>query len=122
MIRVHGQDVTPGQSVSYLVAHLAPGTRVPIELIRGGKRQTVNATMATRPSEEELAGFSADGTPSAPDEGDETTSESAPAAIGHTTTPVPPPIARPMGADTAPRRTSSEDTSCGPRGRKKRRN
>src|SRR3546814_5246519 len=58
IVRVNGQDVTPDQSLSYLVANLSPGTRVPIELIRGGKRQTVTATMATRPSEEELAGFS----------------------------------------------------------------
>src|SRR3546814_19227175 len=59
--------------------------------------------MATRPSEEELAGFSADGTPSAPDEGDETTSESTTEAIGLTTTPLTPTIARQVGVDAAPR-------------------
>src|SRR3546814_9486460 len=92
---------------SYLVANLSPGTRVPIELIRGGKRQTVTATMATRPSEEELAGFSADGTPSAPDEGDETTSESTTEAIGLTTTPLTPTIARQVGDRKSTRLNSS---------------
>ncbi|MDE2561946.1 MAG: Do family serine endopeptidase [Sphingomonadales bacterium] len=53
--RVNNQDVTPDQSLSYLVANTAPGTSIPIDLIRNGKRMTVNVTVTTRPSEEELA-------------------------------------------------------------------
>jgi serine protease Do len=55
VLRVNGKDVTPGQSLSFLVANTAPGSRIPIELIRNGQRMTVTATVAKRPSEEELA-------------------------------------------------------------------
>ncbi|WP_338466975.1 Do family serine endopeptidase [Novosphingobium sp. ZN18A2] len=52
---VNGKDVTPDQSLSYLVANTPPGTRIPLEVIRNGKRMTLNVTVATRPSEKELA-------------------------------------------------------------------
>ncbi|MDE2403765.1 MAG: Do family serine endopeptidase [Sphingomonadales bacterium] len=63
VVRVGGKDVSPGQSLSFLVANTAPGSRIPIELIRNGQHMTVTATVAKRPSEEELAksqGFSSD--------------------------------------------------------------
>lgn len=55
VVTVGGKEVTRDQTLSYLVANLDPGTRVPIELIRNGRRMTVTATVGTRPSEEELA-------------------------------------------------------------------
>ncbi len=55
VLRVNGKEISPEQSLSYLVANIAPGTRVPIDLIRDGKRMTVTASVAKRPSEEELA-------------------------------------------------------------------
>ena len=55
VLRVAGKDVTPEQTLSFIVANTAPGTRIPVELIREGKRMTVNATVGRRPSEEELA-------------------------------------------------------------------
>ncbi|MFT4027822.1 MAG: Do family serine endopeptidase [Novosphingobium sp.] len=55
VVRVAGKEVTPQQSLSYIVANVAPGTRIPIELIREGKRLTVSAVVGRRPSEEELA-------------------------------------------------------------------
>ena len=54
VLRVNGQEVTPDNNVSFVVANVAPGTRIPIEIIRDGKRQTLNAVVAKRPSEEEL--------------------------------------------------------------------
>ena len=51
---VNGREVTPEQTVSFLVANIAPGESVPVELIRDGRRVTVNATLGRRPSEEEL--------------------------------------------------------------------
>ena len=54
VLSVNGQEVTPDQSLSYLVANIAPGTRVPLEIIRDGSRSTVQATVGRRPSEEEL--------------------------------------------------------------------
>jgi serine protease Do len=70
IVRVNGQQVTPDQTVSYLVANTTIGSRVPIELIRNGKRTTVTAIVALRPTEEQLAkvsggGVTPDGTPDA---------------------------------------------------------
>lgn len=55
VVRVNGQEVNPRQSLSYLVANTAPGTRIPIDVIRNGKPLTLQVTVGTRPSEEELA-------------------------------------------------------------------
>ncbi|MFN3990141.1 MAG: DegQ family serine endoprotease [Erythrobacter sp.] len=52
--KINGKDVTAEQSVSFLVANLEPGTRVPIEVLRDGKRLTLNVTLGKRPSEAEL--------------------------------------------------------------------
>jgi serine protease Do len=55
IMKAAGKDVTPSQSLSYIVTNIAPGTRIPIELIRKGNRMTVTALVGTRPSEEQLA-------------------------------------------------------------------
>ncbi|MGD9663935.1 MAG: Do family serine endopeptidase [Novosphingobium sp.] len=55
ILRVDGRDVTPDQTLSYLVANIEPGKRIALDLIRNGQRQTVTATVGMRPSEEELA-------------------------------------------------------------------
>src|SRR5215217_214608 len=55
ILRVGGRDVNPDQTVSYLIANTPVGTRVPVELIRNGRRMTVQATVQQRPTEEELA-------------------------------------------------------------------
>jgi serine protease Do len=52
--RINGKDVTPDQSVSFLVANLEPGARVPVEVLREGKRLSVTAVLGKRPSEAEL--------------------------------------------------------------------
>ncbi|MEP5937962.1 MAG: Do family serine endopeptidase [Erythrobacter sp.] len=52
--RVNNQEVTSEQTLSFLVANIAPGTRIPIELLREGETITVNATVGKRPTEEEL--------------------------------------------------------------------
>jgi len=56
VVKVNGKDVTPDQTLSFLVANIEPGTRVPLEIIRDGQRRTVNITVGMRPSEEELRG------------------------------------------------------------------
>ncbi|MXO65168.1 Do family serine endopeptidase [Altererythrobacter endophyticus] len=55
VLKVNGEDVTPEQSLSYLIANIEPGTTVPIELIRNGKTRNVKVTVGKRPSEDELA-------------------------------------------------------------------
>ena len=55
IVRVNGRDVTPDETVSYLIANTAVGARVPIDIIRQGRRQTVTVVVAQRPTEEQLA-------------------------------------------------------------------
>ena len=52
--KVNGKDVTADQTVSFLVANLEPGTQVPVEVLREGKRIAVNVTLGKRPTEDEL--------------------------------------------------------------------
>ena len=58
IVRVNNQPVTPDQTVSYLVANTPVGQRVPLEIIRGGKRATVYVQVGERPTEEALAKIS----------------------------------------------------------------
>jgi len=55
IVRVNSREVTPDETLSYIVASLPIGSKVPIELIRGGQRQTVTAVVGQRPPEEQLA-------------------------------------------------------------------
>jgi serine protease Do len=55
ILRVNGQDVNPDQTVSYLIANTPVGSRVPLDIIRDGRRQTITVTVGQRPTEEELA-------------------------------------------------------------------
>jgi serine protease Do len=55
ILRVGGQEVTPDQTVSYLIANTRVGSRIPVEIIRDGRRQTVTVAVAQRPTEEQLA-------------------------------------------------------------------
>ncbi|GAB5348276.1 Do family serine endopeptidase [Alteriqipengyuania sp. 357] len=55
VISVNGKEVTTDQTLSFLVANVAPGTTIPVTLIRDGKRRKVNVTVGTRPSAEEIA-------------------------------------------------------------------
>ena len=55
IVRVNNRAVTPDETLSFIVANLPVGSRVPIELIRNGQRQTVTAVLAERPTDEQLA-------------------------------------------------------------------
>jgi serine protease Do len=93
IVRVNGTPVTPDQTVSYLVANSAVGSRVPLEIVRGGKRQTVNVVVGQRPTEEQLAKLSGPG-----DTGDAVPGGPAPAApqraLGLSLAPLTPELAR----------------------------
>jgi serine protease Do len=58
IVKVNGQPVTPDQTVSYLVANTPVGARIPLEIIRAGKRATVVVAVGQRPTEEQLAKLS----------------------------------------------------------------
>src|SRR6185369_4487489 len=51
IVKVDGKEVTPDQTLSFIVANTAPGKKIPIELLRDGRRLTVTATVGSRPSE-----------------------------------------------------------------------
>ena len=55
IVRVNGRDVSPDNTLSYIVANSPIGTRVPVELVRNGQRLTVTAVVGERPPEEQLA-------------------------------------------------------------------
>lgn len=83
VVRIAGQDVTPDNSLSYIVANTPIGTRVPIEVIRGGKRVTLTATIGERPSEAALLGQPEPSEPQARD-GTEAGAEAARRSLGLT--------------------------------------
>jgi serine protease Do len=98
VITVNNQPVTPDQSLAYLVSNLPVGSKVPVELIRGGQRRTVTVTIGERPSEEELArlnGIETETPVSEPRETEQSTSQrSARESLGVTVQTLTPEIAR----------------------------
>jgi serine protease Do len=92
IVKVNGQQVTPDQTVSYLVANTTVGSRIPLEVIRGGKRGTVTVEVAERPTEEQLAKLSGAGTGI---QGDNTPAPTTPQrALGLSLAPLTPELAR----------------------------
>jgi serine protease Do len=105
VVKVDGKDVTPDQTLSFIVANTTPGKRIPIELIRNGQRITVQTVVGKRPSEEELAQQSFD--PEAQDDspfggnGQQQQQQSASVlqnSLGIAAIPLTPQIARQLGA------------------------
>ena len=98
--KVNGKDITPDQTLSYLVTNLPIGTEVPIELIRNGKTIKVKAKLGKRPSEEELAGstFDPDAEDGANGQNDDGVSAQATAdALGLSVIDLTPAIAKQIG-------------------------
>jgi serine protease Do len=101
IVRVNGRDVDPQNSLSYLVANSAPGTRIPIELIRDGKRISTTATVGTRPTDEELAGFQMEQEGQLQD--DTPAPQGSAGTLGLSVQTLTPSIARSVGADPGTR-------------------
>jgi serine protease Do len=98
IVKVDGKDVTPDNTLSYMIANSQIGSKVNIELIRDGRRQTVSAVVGERPPEEQLAGGGDnfdDDDGAAP--GQQATPQNARALIGLGLTTVTPEIARQLG-------------------------
>jgi serine protease Do len=55
VLKIAGQDITPEKTLSYIVANIKPGTKIPISIIRENKPMTINAVVGTRPAEEVIA-------------------------------------------------------------------
>ena len=108
VLKVNGKEVTRDQTLSYLVANTAPGTRIPIELVRNGRSMTVNAVVSSRPSEEELAQQTFDpDAQQAENPFDRTPQRQgsgvAEDTLGMSFLPLTPQIARQLGADAGTR-------------------
>ncbi len=108
VLKVDGKDVSPEQTLSFIVANTVPGKRIPIELIRDGKRMTLNSVVGKRPSEDELAQQSFN--PDQPQEDDQfnrTPQRQGEGIVektmGLSVLPLTPQIARQLGAPEATR-------------------
>ena len=101
VVRVNGKEVTPDQTLSYLVANVQPGSAARFDVIRDGKPLTLNATVGTRPSEETLANLNGptEGNDGLPDD-DEQRTAPASAPLGLNVVPLTPQIARQIGVDS----------------------
>jgi serine protease Do len=104
VLKVNGRDVTPDETLSYIVANIKPGAKIPLDILREGKPMKLTATVGTRPTEEKLAQSSFD-----PDENKDFKGEDSGAvsktlrdAFGISVIPIDPEIAREldMSADT----------------------
>ena len=94
IVKVAGQDVTPDQTLSYLVANLKPGARVPLEIVRDGKPVHVTVTVGTRPSEEQLAAAQGNGFNPGGDDSAEGPDALAAVSLGIKVLPLTPDIAQ----------------------------
>ena len=55
VLKVAGSEVTMDRSLSAIVADIAPGTTIPLDVIRQGKPMTIQVSVARRPSPQEMA-------------------------------------------------------------------
>ncbi len=95
VISVGGQPVTPDQTLSYLVSNSDIGGRLPIELIRNGRRQTVTVQVGERPPEEQLAAqLGGNGEEFGTETDERGQKEAAAASLGLAVQPLTPAIAR----------------------------
>ncbi|PKP96680.1 MAG: protease [Alphaproteobacteria bacterium HGW-Alphaproteobacteria-13] len=100
--KVNGKDVTPQQTLSYIVANTKPGTRIPLEVVRDGKTITLNAVVGTRPPEEQLAGanFDPEDEQAMPDDPKGSADTTIQSELGLAVQMLTPDIARSVGVDS----------------------
>lgn len=55
VLKVNNEPVTPNRTLSGIVSGIAPGTRIPLDVMRGGKPLKLSVTVARRPTQQELA-------------------------------------------------------------------
>lgn len=103
VLRVDGKQVNPDQSLSYLVANITPGSRIPLDIVRQGRPMTVNAVIGTRPSEEALQAQASGANNDDMSDDDDTPSvgKTVPNALGVTVQTLTPPIARTFSIDSS---------------------
>ncbi|SCW68830.1 serine protease Do [Sphingobium faniae] len=103
IVSVAGQEVTPDQNLSSIVANQAIGARVPIVIIRHGQRQNVTAIVGERPPEDQLNSFAPQDDDALGQQGDQPDNgQAAQKSLGISAIPLTPGIIRQLGvpADT----------------------
>ena len=99
--KINGKEITPQQTLSYIVANIKPGTRVPIEVIREGKTLSLSAVIGTRPPESELTGenFDPEAEQTLPEDPTGTADQAIQDQLGMAVQPLTSAIARSIGVD-----------------------
>ncbi len=97
VVKVNGRDVTPDQTLSYLVANQPVGGRVPIEVIRDGKHQMLTAVLGERPSEEKLASLNSNAQPGLDPEDEKASQTATRESLGLALQSLTPEISRQLG-------------------------
>ncbi len=97
IVRVNGREVTQDETLSLLVSNQPIGSKVPIDLIRGGKRMSVTAVVGERPSEEKLAQFGGDQDDDFSQSDDSQNAQSATQDLGLSVQALTPSIIRQLG-------------------------
>jgi serine protease Do len=102
IVSVAGQEVTPEENLSSIVARQPIGTSVPIVIMRNGNRQTVSAVVGERPPEDELTSFAPQDDEDFGQQGDNGGAQAAQQSLGISAIPLTPTITRQLGipADT----------------------
>lgn len=54
IVGINGKTVDPDNTVSYLIANERVGSKIPVDVIRDGKRQRIQVTVGERPTQDEL--------------------------------------------------------------------
>jgi serine protease Do len=104
IVKVNNRAVTPDETLSFIVSNLPVGSRVPIELIRGGKRLSVTASLGERPTDEQLIAQAGNdnGGGLAP-ENDQSTAQATKESLGLSVQPLTAEIARQVGVSASTR-------------------
>ncbi len=102
IIKVNNREVSPDETLSYIVAQLPIGSRIPIELFRAGKRMTVTATLAERPTDEQIESIAGDADIT-PDAGGGSGTSPTRDALGLAVQALTPPIAARFGVPAGTR-------------------
>lgn len=53
--KINGLEVRPDQTLSFIIANIKPGTKIPVELLRKGKPTKIDVVVGKRPTEQEIA-------------------------------------------------------------------
>jgi len=98
IVKINGQDVTPDNTLSFIVAGLPVGSKVTIDVIRNGKPVTLTAMLAERPPEDQLNPDEQDNdNDGAPDTGSQAAPNGLRASLGLSLQTLTPQIAQQLG-------------------------